>query len=151
MAMQYAFYRIHNTPGAHYESGGLRVFRQGRTDVIRSCSVESINFAKTMLNPKSTDAEKMLAMSNAINGHQQYAKMTCQGKGIDRHLLGLQLIAHDNNIEIPDFFDDKAYTTSATHRISSSQVKITQQDMRVIKDHSPASSDHYSHMKVVLF
>ncbi len=54
MAIQYAFYRIHKTPGAHYESGSTRMFQRGRTEVIRSCSNESINFAKAMMN-KSLD------------------------------------------------------------------------------------------------
>ena len=49
MAIQYAFYKIHQTPGAHYESGSTRMFKKGRTEVIRSCSNESVQFAKTMM------------------------------------------------------------------------------------------------------
>jgi carnitine O-acetyltransferase len=60
MAIQFAFYRIHQTPGAHYESGSTRMFNQGRTEVIRSCSNESIQFAKTMLKP---DADKGLKVN----------------------------------------------------------------------------------------
>ena len=55
MAIQFAFYRLHQTPGAHYESGSTRMFNQGRTEVIRSCSNESIQFAKTMIK---SDADK---------------------------------------------------------------------------------------------
>ncbi|CAG2068926.1 unnamed protein product, partial [Timema podura] len=32
--------RLHKTPGAHYESAGLRKFIHGRTETIRSCSQE---------------------------------------------------------------------------------------------------------------
>ena len=48
MAIQLAFYRIHETPGAHYESAGLRRYKHGRTDIIRSCSSESVAFAKVL-------------------------------------------------------------------------------------------------------
>ncbi len=61
MAIQFAFYRIHQTPGAHYESGSTRMFNQGRTEVIRSCSNESIQFAKAMLKP---DADKGLKLES---------------------------------------------------------------------------------------
>lgn len=44
------------------------------------------------------------------------------GKGVDRHLLGLKLAAVENNIELPEFFKDPAYTFSCTWRISTSQV-----------------------------
>lgn len=146
MAIQYAFYRVHRTPGAHYETGAIRVFNQGesacrivrsnqawgpvagakhfsgRTDVIRSCSNESIAFAKKMLDNHVSEAEKMTAMNEAIRGHNAYARMTCFGQGIDRHLLGLRLIAEEAGMEVPDFFHDSAFTKSTHHRISSSQV-----------------------------
>ena len=35
MAFQLAFFRIHSEPGVAYETGGLRAFKRGRTDVIR--------------------------------------------------------------------------------------------------------------------
>lgn len=46
------------------------------------------------------------------------------GKGVDRHLLGLKLAALENNIELPEFFKDPAYTFSGTWRISTSQVNV---------------------------
>ena len=50
-----------------------------------------------------------------------------RGEGVDRHLLGLKLIALENGIELPDFFKDPAYTRSVYHRLSTSQVRIYQQ------------------------
>ena len=72
MALQMAFYRTHGVPAATYESGGLRSFHEARTEVIRSCSEESTNFAKTMLNQQASDADKFNALMNAIRGSTLY-------------------------------------------------------------------------------
>ncbi|KAG1655829.1 Carnitine O-acetyltransferase [Nymphon striatum] len=44
------------------------------------------------------------------------------GLGVDRHLLGLKLIALENGEDVPDFFREKGFVTSSHFRISSSQV-----------------------------
>lgn len=122
MAMQLAFYRLHNTPGAHYESAATRMYAGGRTETIRSCSIESIEFAKAMLNPQIAPKEKLTKLQNAINGHKDYTVQALQGFGVDRHLLGLKLIALENGIELPKLYTDPGYTRSAHMRISTSQV-----------------------------
>ena len=65
-------FRLHKTPGAHYESAATRMYIGGRTETIRSCSIESIEFAKTMLNSKSSPKEKVSALKDAINSHKNY-------------------------------------------------------------------------------
>lgn len=45
-----------------------------------------------------------------------------QGFGVDRHLLGLKLIAIQNGIDIPKLYLDAGYVKSAHMRISTSQV-----------------------------
>lgn len=122
MAMQLAFYRLHNTPGAHYESAATRMYVGGRTETIRSCSIESIEFAKTMLNSQSTPKDKISALKSAINSHKNYTVQALQGFGVDRHLLGLKLTAIENGIEIPKLYSDPGFTRSAHMRISTSQV-----------------------------
>eukprot|EP00094_Tigriopus_californicus_P003719 TCALIF_03579-PA protein Name:"Similar to CRAT Carnitine O-acetyltransferase (Columba livia)" AED:0.31 eAED:0.31 QI:419/0.9/0.81/1/0.7/0.63/11/0/744 len=122
MALQYAFYRLHKTPGGQYESGGLRIFHRGRTDIIRSCSVESVRFAQDMLNNSVSTQNKFQSMANALKGHSNFAKMVVSGNGFDRHLLGLKLIALEHGLEVPEIFNDPGYKRSTYHRISSSQV-----------------------------
>lgn len=60
-------------PGAHYESAATRKYIHGRTETIRSCSIESIAFAKTMLDEKATDVDKVNALKQAINSHKKYS------------------------------------------------------------------------------
>ena len=44
------------------------------------------------------------------------------GQGIDRHLLGLRLIAQEAGMEIPDFFKDEVYSRSSHYCLFTSQV-----------------------------
>lgn len=122
MAMQFAFYRLHKIPGAHYESAATRMYVGGRTETIRSCSIESVEFAKTMLNAQSSPKEKVISMQKAINAHKNYTVQALQGLGVDRHLLGLKLIAIENGIDIPKLYSDAGFVKSANMRISTSQV-----------------------------
>ena len=48
------------------------------------------------------------------------------GQGVDRHLLGLRLIAQEAGMELPDFFKDDAYSRSMNYRLSTSQVSGVQ-------------------------
>ncbi|VVC92928.1 unnamed protein product, partial [Leptidea sinapis] len=114
--------KLHQTPGAHYESAATRMFAGGRTETIRSCSPESIEFAKAMLDTKADPKLKMQTMSKAISAHKDYTVQALQGLGVDRHLLGLKLIAKENGIEVPELYSDAGYVRSAHMRISTSQV-----------------------------
>lgn len=64
--------RIHKVAGAHYESAATRKYIHGRTETIRSCSVESIAFAQTMLDKSKTDSEKADSLKKAIDSHKRY-------------------------------------------------------------------------------
>ena len=121
MAIQYAFYRLHHVPGAHYESAQTRMYINGRTETIRSCSNESIAFAQAMVRGRD-NADKVKKLKEAVKAHKDYVAMAVQGFGIDRHLLGLKLIAKENNIPIPALYSDEGYAKSAHMRLSTSQV-----------------------------
>ncbi|XP_046961406.1 carnitine O-acetyltransferase-like isoform X1 [Vanessa cardui] len=122
MAMQYAFYKLHGTPGAHYESAATRMYAGGRTETIRSCSVQSVQFARAMLDERAAPRDKLAAMHGAVKAHKDYTVQALQGLGVDRHLLGLKLIAIENGIELPKLYSDTGYVRSAHMRISTSQV-----------------------------
>ncbi|XP_010222256.1 PREDICTED: carnitine O-acetyltransferase [Tinamus guttatus] len=49
-ALQLAYYRMYGHSCATYESASLRMFRLGRTDTIRSASVDSLKFVQAMDN-----------------------------------------------------------------------------------------------------
>ena len=53
-----------------------------------------------------------------------YAIQAISGQAIDRHLLGLKLIASENGIETPTLYTDVAYSRSQHFRLSTSQVCV---------------------------
>ncbi|KAH8421204.1 hypothetical protein KR009_000155, partial [Drosophila setifemur] len=141
IALQLAFYKMHAEPPAQYESAHLRIFDGGRTETIRSCSNESFDFCRSMLDKNATNRERADKLRQAVIGHQMYAKLALQGKGVDRHLLGLKLIALENGQPIPEFFSSKGYVKSAHFRMSTSQV-ATKFD--AFMGYGPAVDDGYA-------
>lgn len=65
-------FRLHETPAAHYESAMTRQFLGGRTETIRSCSVESVEFAKAMLNKNLSEKQLIKYIKKAIKAHKDY-------------------------------------------------------------------------------
>lgn len=63
---------MHKVPAAHYESAALRKFVHGRTETIRSCSNESVSFAKAMLDQSKSADEKAKALRAAVDAHKKY-------------------------------------------------------------------------------
>ncbi|XP_017109311.2 carnitine O-acetyltransferase-like [Drosophila bipectinata] len=122
IALQLAFYRMHAEPAAQYESAHLRIFDGGRTETIRSCSNESVDFCRSMQNVKFTDQDRAEKLRKAVAEHQLYAKLALQGKGVDRHLFGLKLMALENGLPIPEFFSSPGFIRSSNFRVSTSQV-----------------------------
>ncbi|XP_055524768.1 carnitine O-acetyltransferase-like [Wyeomyia smithii] len=122
MAIQYAFYKLHRVPAAHYESAQTRMYEAGRTETIRSCSNESVAFARAMLEKTAAPAEKLAKLRAAVDSHKSYASKAVQGFGVDRHLLGLKLVAKENRIPLPELFKDDGLLASAHMRLSTSQV-----------------------------
>lgn len=122
MAMQLAFYNLHKTPPPTYESAHLRMYRYGRTETIRSCSIESTKWVKAMACNDTKDEERAKLLREAIKSHRDYTMLALQGKGVDRHLLGLKMMASENHMPLPDFYKSPGYVKSNHFRLSTSQV-----------------------------
>lgn len=97
------------------------MYVHGRTETIRSCSNESIAFAKAMTE-QGADADRVEKLKAAVQSHKTYVSMAIQGLGVDRHFLGLKLVAKNNNIELPEIYNDPGYVKSSHMRLSTSQV-----------------------------
>ncbi|KAF8562741.1 hypothetical protein P879_06809 [Paragonimus westermani] len=132
MALQLAYFRLHPTlpPPPTYESGSLRRFHLGRTDTIRSCSQESVQFTHGMQDSKVPPAECANLLRTALKRHQDYTHEVVTGQAFDRHLLGLRHLAAslDKPSEeefkvLQSLFTDPTYTLANTYRLSTSQVR----------------------------
>ncbi|XP_003740711.1 carnitine O-acetyltransferase [Galendromus occidentalis] len=122
MAIQLAFYRTHNCPGACYETATLRRFLGGRTETIRSCSEESVRFCRTFLDNQANVKDKVGSLRTAVEAHKRYTNSAVAGLGVDRLFFGMKRIASEAGIQIPNFFFDKSMVVSTHFRLSTSQV-----------------------------
>lgn len=122
IAIQLAYYKIHNEIAATYESATSRKYLNGRTETIRSASMEALDFCKIMADNSASVSAKSAALRNAIDAHKKYVTQAVNGMGIDRLLLGLKKIALECGMNVPDIFLDTGYTTSSHFKLSTSQV-----------------------------
>ena len=91
MALQLTMWRMHGVCCATYETGHTRAFYHGRTDTIRTASLESAAFVAAMESSTATTAEKLAALKTACTAHSEQVQRVLTGQGIDRHLLGLYI------------------------------------------------------------
>ncbi len=64
--------------------------------------------------------DKVTLFHQAINTHVRYTIDATNGKGADRHLLGLRMMLRKD--ETADIFTDPAYLKTMSFRLSSSNV-----------------------------
>lgn len=75
--------------GSTYESAMTRRFRHGRTEALRTVTLEAAEFVAAMENgsaPRETIQEKL---RRAAAAHVARMKECKEGQGVDRHMLGL--------------------------------------------------------------
>ncbi|KAJ2820876.1 Carnitine O-acetyltransferase mitochondrial, partial [Coemansia erecta] len=65
--------------------------------------------------------DKAKALQAAVKTHGAYAKACSEGKGVDRHMLGLRLVLRAGE-EKPAIFQDPAYAGSCHWNLSTSQL-----------------------------
>lgn len=57
-----------------------------------------------------------------------YMFNNCKGKGVDRLLFGMRMIAFENGRNVDPFFKDVAYTRSTNFTLSTSNVSFRNSD-----------------------
>ena len=119
MAIQLAYLRTTGKAAATYESCSTRRFLHGRTETIRSCSIESTAFVKAVDDSSLSNAEKYALLGKAAAAQSTYARACSQGQGIDRHLLGLKLSVKDGE-SMPEIFSDPSFGKSSHWCLSTS-------------------------------
>lgn len=124
VALQLAYYRLHGRPCGTYETSHTRLFAHGRTETIRSASSSTLAFVKAMACPAASNAERAKLFREATDAHSAYTRDTMEGRGIDRHLLGLRLIAKKLGEPSHPFFTDPLFARSAHWNLSTSTVPM---------------------------
>lgn len=122
MALQLANYREFGKFTLTYEASMTRLYREGRTETVRSCTVESSAWVKAMENKSLSSAEKVRLLQAACTRHQSgYIDAMC-GRGVDRHLFCLYIMSKYLKIDSP-FLQE---AVSEPWRLSTSQTPMGQ-------------------------
>ncbi|XP_048771840.2 carnitine O-palmitoyltransferase 1, liver isoform-like isoform X2 [Ostrea edulis] len=117
LGLQLAYYRLNKKFCLTYESSMTRLFREGRTETVRSCTVESCQFVKAMDDRDKTKEERIALMKKAADVHQINCRNAMTGKGIDRHLFCLYVVSKYLEVDSP-FLSE---VLSEPWRLSTSQ------------------------------
>lgn len=121
MAMQLAAFRLHDgNMLATYESNSTRGFLHGRTETVRSASVEALRFCRAINRSPGRDA--LAKLHDAVAAHGAYVKMSKDGFGVDRPLYGLKNIAVEAGETLHPLFTDASFALSNSWRLSTSHV-----------------------------
>ncbi|XP_061441604.1 peroxisomal carnitine O-octanoyltransferase isoform X2 [Rhineura floridana] len=112
LALQLTYYKLNGHPGCCYETATTRRFYHGRTETMRPCTMEAVEWCKSMLDPAFAPRQRKQLMLKAFAKHNKLMKECQNGKGFDRHLLGLLLLSKEHNLPMPELFLDPAFTRS---------------------------------------
>eukprot|EP01137_Pigoraptor_chileana_P035371 Opistho-2@29268 len=112
MALQLAYYRLYGKPAPTYETAQTRMFFHGRTETCRSCSIASTEWAKAMVDPSQSAQNRIRLFRAAIQSHLKYHGEASQGRGCDRHLFALYVLAKENGEEPHRLYTDRSYLAS---------------------------------------
>uniref|UniRef100_A0A3Q2WH85 Carnitine O-acetyltransferase a n=1 Tax=Haplochromis burtoni TaxID=8153 RepID=A0A3Q2WH85_HAPBU len=111
MAIQLAYYRIHQQCCASYEAASMRLFRKGRLGVILSTSSASEEFDSMSICNRAIRVNFHLQLTYEIRGRTTFG-----------HFLGLKVQAIENNIPMPDIYTDTSLNKAFNFLLSTSQV-----------------------------
>ncbi|XP_071460434.1 palmitoyl thioesterase CPT1C isoform X7 [Marmota flaviventris] len=101
MALQLAHFRDRGQFCLTYESAMTRLFLEGRTETVRSCTREACNFVRAMEDQEKTDPQCLALFRVAVEKHQALLKAAMCGQGVDRHLFALYIVSRFLHVQSP--------------------------------------------------
>uniref|UniRef100_A0A8C3A151 Carnitine O-palmitoyltransferase 1, muscle isoform n=1 Tax=Cyclopterus lumpus TaxID=8103 RepID=A0A8C3A151_CYCLU len=101
LALQLAQFRDQGLFCLTYESSMTRMFRDGRTETVRSCTSEAVAFVRAMEDAGATNAQRLALFRKAADKHQNMYRLAMTGSGIDRHLFCLYIVSKYLGIDSP--------------------------------------------------
>uniref|UniRef100_A0A8C5HJ80 carnitine O-palmitoyltransferase n=1 Tax=Gouania willdenowi TaxID=441366 RepID=A0A8C5HJ80_GOUWI len=130
ISLQLAYFRDRGGFCLTYEASMTRLFREGRTETVRSCSNESCAFIRALEDGEAEDQCRQL-LRRASEKHQNLYRMAMTGAGIDRHLFCLYVVSKYLGVESA-FLKE---VLSEPWRLSTSQTPVQQMELFDLKNH----------------
>ncbi|XP_043979496.1 carnitine O-palmitoyltransferase 1, liver isoform isoform X2 [Gambusia affinis] len=155
IALQLAHFRDKGKFCLTYEASMTRLFREGRTETVRSCTMETCDFVRSMIR-QETREERLNLLKVAAEKHQNMYRLAMTGQGIDRHLFCLYLVSKYLGEESP-FLKE---VLSEPWRLSTSQTPLQQVELFDLARHpemvssgggfGPVADDGYGVSYIIL-
>lgn len=101
MALQLAFFRNQKKFVQTYESAMARLYLDGRTETIRSCTRESCDFVRAVIDGTKPKEELAALLRKACGKHSRNTALAMTGRGVDRHLFALYVVSVGTSTESP--------------------------------------------------
>ncbi len=95
--MLYAQVATYGRARSAYEAVDLRHFQAGRTECLRSVTPEALALVQALIVGQAEAAQ----LHDALSAHKEWIKACKTGRGIDRHLTGLALVAATTGRTLP--------------------------------------------------
>jgi len=114
-ALQTAQKRVRGFHALTYESVSMRMYRLGRTETNRSFSPESAALVDALgmeqnLHRSPEEKEQLVKLfRTAATAHQNRIRTAMCGSGVDRHLIGLRVVAKATGTETGPVFQGPAF------------------------------------------
>ncbi|XP_077425137.1 carnitine O-palmitoyltransferase 1, liver isoform isoform X1 [Vanacampus margaritifer] len=124
IALQLAHYRDKGKFCLTYEASMTRLFREGRTETVRSCTNETCTFVHSMIRDETRE-ESLKLLKMAAEKHQNMYRLAMTGMGIDRHLFCLYVVSKYLGEDSP-FLKE---VLSDPWRLSTSQTPLQQVEL----------------------
>nr|XP_056719890.1 carnitine O-palmitoyltransferase 1, brain isoform [Euleptes europaea] len=131
LVLQLAHFRDKKKFCLTYEASMTRLFREGRTETVRSCTIESCNFVRAMVDPTQSIGTRLHLFRVAAEKHQNLYRQAMTGEGIDRHLFCLYVVSRYLCLDSPFLRE----VLSEPWRLSTSQTPIQQLELFDLKNH----------------
>ncbi|XP_028162157.1 carnitine O-palmitoyltransferase 1, liver isoform [Ostrinia nubilalis] len=136
LVLQLSYYRDAGRFCLTYEASMTRMFREGRTETVRPCTIESSAWVKAMVDPNVSVEERMDLFVKASQRHQLGYQDAMSGRGIDRHLFCLYVVSKYLELESP--FLQEVF--NEPWRLSTSQTPHGQTSLLDLKKHPKCMS-----------
>ncbi|XP_042362952.1 carnitine O-acetyltransferase-like [Plectropomus leopardus] len=122
VALQLAYFRVHNEVCPACDIASQRMFRGGRTEYIRSPTKQTHDFILAFVDRTVSREAKLQLFREAVDAYTALTDRVLKGHGIDHHLLGLKLQAIEEGLSIPKIFMDTAYGLATHWKLRTGQV-----------------------------
>ena len=120
---QAAYYKLTGRFRSTYEAVSTRVFFQGRTECIRPCTTEAVDFARSFVKKNADNVTIMEKFRLAEQAHMVQIKRCQNGLGAERHMTGLMSMHVMNSADAstpPYIFETQGYKILKHDTLSTS-------------------------------